>query len=278
LLSIRSLSLETKGTQPVVGPPDPMVGEDNQTSACPQKNPKKLQTTTTPKKIQTTANNLYIVFDTNTWIYDFDDIKEILRNPYLKFKNHQQNNFKIGFPYVIYGELDGMKKYDKETPEKWAATNAINFICQTIKEKHQRFWTQDSISDSYDYDLVRVKIPDDQIVNCCAQLFLEGKDVHFFTHDTNLFCKAASNSNKYSIQAYHLPSEPDNFERGRLLKYFEKTFENPKFKIQDQIRYNEEFPGLSNQKPITNLIPSNQYNKHFPALSPSRETFGERGR
>merc|ERR1712141_122821 len=95
----------TKGTQPVVRPPDLMVGEDN----------------------QTTANNLYIVFDTNTWLYDFDDIKEILYDPYLSFRNYE-NNFKIGLPYVLYDEFDNIKKYYRDTPEKKTARQVDKLI------------------------------------------------------------------------------------------------------------------------------------------------------
>lgn len=230
-----------------------MVGEDNQTSACPQKNPKKLQTTTTPKKIQTTANNLYIVFDTNTWLYDFDDIKEILYDPYLSFRNYE-NNFKIGLPYVLYDEFDNIKKYYRDTPEKKTARQVDKLIKDLRAEENPRFWTQLATHDyKKEFQHVHIKEgdpkPDNRIVNCIFQLYFDSKDVHFFTHDINLFNKVESNSKIYSIQAHHLSSDP-LYKKGRLLQYF--------------------------QKPIMNLFPSHQYDTHFPGLS--REPQRERGR
>ncbi|KMQ85613.1 transcriptional protein swt1-like protein, partial [Lasius niger] len=128
---------------------------------------------------------LYIVVDTNVFLSNLKIIEEARD---ATFKNYPRPFIVI--PWTVIHELDYIKN-NKSTHELWVkARKAISFIHEHFSSKHPRIIGQTREQSAKNKEDFALTCPDDEILQCCLQIYYLQKSVVLLSYDKNLCNKA----------------------------------------------------------------------------------------
>ena len=127
-------------------------------------------------------NSFVVVIDTNIYIHKMSDVWRIIDSQSFK-------SYKIGIPWKVHNELDGLKKHHDLQTAKSArdAAKKINYILTYL---NQRVHFQDRFEYHRAKDLFAIENPDDAILQSILQMENSTEEVYLHTNDVILKNKA----------------------------------------------------------------------------------------
>ncbi|EFN66674.1 Uncharacterized protein C1orf26 [Camponotus floridanus] len=128
---------------------------------------------------------LYIVVDTNVFLSNLKIIEEARD---ATFKNYPRPFIVI--PWTVINELDYIKSNRSTHELSVKARKAISFIHEQFSSKHPRIIGQTREQALKNKEEFSLNCPDDEILQCCLQIFHLQKDVVLLSYDKNLCNKA----------------------------------------------------------------------------------------